>query len=44
MSRAHKEACGCRTNDREYVEMCPPHKAEFDEIHHRWQAEHVERD
>lgn len=38
--------CGCRYEcggDRErWFELCPPHKAEFDEIHARWHREHGE--
>lgn len=37
--------CGCRhtVGDRElWTELCPPHKAEADEIHARAQSEHHE--
>lgn len=43
MNRARREPCGCRTTDTHIVEFCAPHKAEFEETHLRWQAEHVER-
>lgn len=39
-----KLACGCRHNGSEWTFMCEPCKAEHDEIHARWQAEHVERE
>lgn len=38
-----KAKCGCRyeLGDRErWVELCPKHEAEFNEIHTRWAAEH----
>lgn len=44
MSRAGREACGCRSNDREWLELCAQHQAEFTETHARWQCEHVERE
>ena len=38
--RAKTEICGCKIDacDR-YVEMCPKHKSEHDEIHDRWVAQ-----
>ncbi len=39
----YREPCGCRHNGTEWLELCPTHRAEHDETHARWQAEHVER-
>lgn len=38
-----REPCGCRyqTDERErWLELCPKHKAEHDELHARAAAEH----
>jgi hypothetical protein len=38
-----KEACGCKHDGQKWLELCPPHKAEHDETHLRWWAEHIAR-
>lgn len=40
MTRAYRLPCGCKSNDTHWLEMCATHRGEFDEIHHRAQAEH----
>jgi hypothetical protein len=33
--RPTKEDCGCRSNEREWLELCQAHRAEHDERHAR---------
>jgi len=40
MSKGYKQPCGCRCTDSEWIEMCPAHEAEWQEVHARWRAEH----
>lgn len=41
--RTKREPCGCRSNDREWVSMCPTHEAEFAATHKRWNDERFGR-
>jgi hypothetical protein len=43
MAKKTSEPCGCDHNGQKWLVMCPPHKAEHDETHLRWWAEHIAR-
>lgn len=38
-----REKCGCVHDGHKWIELCPTHKAEFDDTHERWAIEHIER-
>ena len=35
-AKVWKDPCGCKVNHTQYVEMCPKHRKEHDEIAARW--------
>ena len=43
MAKTYRHACGCRSTDSAWIELCPACKAEHDNTHLRWKAEHIER-
>jgi hypothetical protein len=43
VSRVYRHPCGCKSTDERWIELCQACKAEHDETHSRWHAEHVAR-
>lgn len=35
-----RHPCGCASTEREWLDMCAAHRAEYDETHARWAREH----
>lgn len=40
MNATYREPCGCRCDERRYVELCAQHRAEYDATRELWHREH----